>query len=61
MVQYIASVMAMCECVKNYCFCLPSWHLQMPIAIGGRHSEYCNPKYFSGQNVIVFCSNQQYF
>ena len=24
-------------------------------------SIYCKTKYFSGQNIIVFCSNQQYF
>ena len=22
---------------------------------------YCKPKYFSGKNIIAFCSNQQYF
>ena len=22
---------------------------------------YCKPKYFSGQNIIAFCTNQQYF
>ena len=23
--------------------------------------NYCKPKYFSVQNIIAFCSNQQYF
>ena len=26
-----------------------------------QRGAYCEPRYFSGQNIIAFCSNQQYF
>ena len=29
--------------------------------IAGVFHRYCKPKFFSEQNIIAFCSNQQYF